>query len=381
VIDTVGDVLRAVVRVVFAVSCVAALASCSKSSSSAQNYVALGDSYAAGTLTGEISGDPAGCLRSEKDYPHVVQHTLAAKAFTDVTCSSATSADLGGPQHVAGGTNPPQLDAITSSTTLVTLTIGGNDIGFLSIIEHCASLTPSGSPCKDHYTSGGTDQLSRRIAATAPKIAAVLAAVHSRAPKARILLVGYPDLLPPGGVVADVGCGNGQALIFLAKGYPEATLVGFDAYPPAVAAANANAQAAGLADRLRYEVCDVTQGIPGSFDLVTTFDVVHDMPRPRPALKEIKQSLKPDGSYFVLEFNFFTDLQQNIDHPFGIGAFGYSASIGYCMTTALAVGGEGTGTCMGETKMREFATEAGLGQFRRLDFAGNPFNIFYELRV
>lgn len=198
-IDTVGDVLRAVVRVVFAVSCVAALASCSKSSSSAQNYVALGDSYAAGTLTGEISGDPAGCLRSEKDYPHVVQHTLAAKAFTDVTCSSATSADLGGPQHVAGGTNPPQLDAITSSTTLVTLTIGGNDIGFLSIIEHCASLTPSGSPCKDHYTSGGTDQLSRRIAATAPKIAAVLAAVHSRAPKARILLVGYPDLLPPGG--------------------------------------------------------------------------------------------------------------------------------------------------------------------------------------
>ncbi len=187
--------------------------------------------------------------------------------------------------------------------------------------------------------------------------------------------------LRAGGSVADVGCGNGQALIFLATGYPDAHLVGYDSYAPAIAAANANAQAAGLANRLRYEVCDVTKGIPGTYDLIITFDVVHDMPRPRPALKEIRQSLKPEGSYFVLEFNFFTDLQQNIDHPFGIGAFGYSASIGYCMTTALAVGGEGTGTCMGEAKMREFAAEAGFGQFRRLDFPGNPFNIFYELRA
>lgn len=186
--------------------------------------------------------------------------------------------------------------------------------------------------------------------------------------------------LRAGGSVADVGCGNGQALIYLAQGYPDATLVGFDAYAPAIAAANANAKAAGLSDRLRYEVCDVTQGIPGTFDLITTFDVVHDMPRPRPAMRAIKQALKPDGTYFVLEFNFSGDVQENIDHPFGIGAFGYSASIGYCMTTALAVGGEGTGTCMGDVKMREFATEGGLTRFRRLDFPTNPFNIFYEIR-
>jgi SAM-dependent methyltransferase len=136
------------------------------------------------------------------------------------------------------------------------------------------------------------------------------------------------DALRAGGTVADVGCGNGQALLYLAKGYPEATLVGFDSYAPAIATANANARAAGLGDRVRYEVCDVTRGIPGQYDLITTFDVVHDMPRPRPAMKEIKRALKPDGTYFVLEFNFFSDLQQNIDHPFGIGAFGYSASIG-----------------------------------------------------
>jgi 2-polyprenyl-3-methyl-5-hydroxy-6-metoxy-1,4-benzoquinol methylase len=186
--------------------------------------------------------------------------------------------------------------------------------------------------------------------------------------------------LRAGGSVADVGCGNGQGLLYLAKGYPKATLVGYDNYPPAIAAANANAAAAGLADRVRYEVCDVTQGIPGQYDLVTTFDVVHDMPKPRPAMKEIKAALKPDGTYFVVEINLFGDLQENIDHPLGIGAFGYSASVNYCMTQALAVGGEGTGTCMGETRMREFAQEGAFTRFRRLDFPQNPFNIFYEIR-
>jgi len=187
--------------------------------------------------------------------------------------------------------------------------------------------------------------------------------------------------LRAGGSVADVGCGNGQALLFLAQGYPEATLVGYDNYAPAIDAANANAKDAGLADRVRFEVCDVTQGIPGQFDLITTFDVVHDMPRPRPALKEIRNALKPDGTYFVLEFNFSGDLQANIDHPMGIGAFGYSASTNYCMTQALAADGEGTGTCIGEEKTRDLAIEAGFTQFRRIDFPDNPFNVFYEIRA
>lgn len=193
-----------------------------------------------------------------------------------------------------------------------------------------------------------------------------------------------PDVhakLRAGGSVADIGCGNGQALIILAQAYPNTALVGFDNYPPAVATANANAKTAGVADRVRYEVCDVTQSLPGAYDLITTFDVVHDMPRPRPALTEIRRALAPGGTYFVLEFNFSGDLQENIEHPLGIGAFGYSASVNYCMTQALAVGGEGIGTCMGEEKTRELATLAGFSHFRRLDFPANPFNLFYEVRV
>jgi hypothetical protein len=68
------------------------------------------------------------------------------------------------------------------------------------------------------------------------------------------------------------------------------------------------------------------------------------------------------------------------DHPLGIGAFGYSASTNYCMTQALAVGGEGTGTCMGEEKARELAAEAGFTRFRRIDFPQYPFNLFHEIR-
>ena len=187
--------------------------------------------------------------------------------------------------------------------------------------------------------------------------------------------------LRAGGSAADIGCGNGMALIQLARCYPEARLVGFDRHAPAIEAARANAEAAGVGDRIRFGVRDAGGGIPGTYDLITCFDVVHDMPFPRRALPQIRAALAPGGSFFVLEFNFSDDLQENIDHPFGIGAFGYGASVNYCMTTALAVGGEGTGTCMGERRLREFAADAGFSETRRLDFPQNPFNLIFEVKA
>ena len=184
-----------------------------------------------------------------------------------------------------------------------------------------------------------------------------------------------------GGCAADVGCGNGQALLTLARGYPTATLVGYDNYAPAIAAATANARAAGLDDRVRFEQRDVNQGIPGRYDLITLFDVVHDAPHPVQLLAGVAGALKPGGTCFILEFNLYGDVQRNIEHPFKLGAFGYAASLNYCMTQALAAGGEGTGTCMGEERLREIASAAGFGQVRRLEFANNPFNIFYALQV
>jgi 2-polyprenyl-3-methyl-5-hydroxy-6-metoxy-1,4-benzoquinol methylase len=193
-----------------------------------------------------------------------------------------------------------------------------------------------------------------------------------------------PDIdaqLRAGGSAADIGCGNGMALIQLARCYPEARLVGFDLHAPAIEAAWSNAAAAGVGDRIRFEVLDAADGIPGSYDLITCFDVVHDMPFPRRALPQVRAALAPGGSFFVLEFNFSHDLQANIDHPFGLGAWGYAASVNYCMTTALAVGGEGIGTCMGEATFRALAAEAGFSEVRQLNFPQNPLNLIFELKA
>lgn len=167
-----------------------------------QRYVALGDSYAAGPLVPVPTGEPAGCLRSDRNYPSVVAETLGVAEFRDVSCSAATTEHITGPQNVPLGVNPPQVDALTADTELVTITIGGNDIGFGEIVSECARrspLQPAGSACRDHYTAGGTDELAQRIEEAAPQVAAVLAAIEERSPHARVLLVGYPAILPDEG--------------------------------------------------------------------------------------------------------------------------------------------------------------------------------------
>lgn len=161
-------------------------------------YVSLGDSYTSSPLTGPSAGPPPGCLRSTNNYPHLVAARIGA-ALTDVSCSGATTADFSSPQAVDGGTNPPQYAALSRSTRLVTVGIGGNDIGFSEIVRNCISPTPTGTPCRDRYTAGGTDQLRARITALGPTLARVLAEVHRRAPQARVLIVGYPSVLPATG--------------------------------------------------------------------------------------------------------------------------------------------------------------------------------------
>jgi lysophospholipase L1-like esterase len=177
------------------------------------SYVALGDSYTSGPLIPDQTGSPPGCLRSSHDYPALVAAALHPAAFADVSCQGATTANMTAPEPVVIGTNPPQLGAMTPATTLVSLQIGGNDIGFASIVLTCAGLSytdPFGAPCKDHYTAGGTDQLAQAIAATAPKVAAALQAIHQRAPGARVLVVGYPDILPNSGN----GCWPAEPIAF-----------------------------------------------------------------------------------------------------------------------------------------------------------------------
>lgn len=165
-------------------------------------YVALGDSYAAGPFVPVQTGQPAGCLRSDHNYPAVLARSAGFTDFTDVSCSGATTEHMTAPQEVKLGPNPPQLDALDGSESLVTLTIGGNDIGFGEIIQECATRSSTnllGAACKDFYTAGGEDQLAERIEDASSKVADVLSEIRDRSPAARIALVGYPTILPDTG--------------------------------------------------------------------------------------------------------------------------------------------------------------------------------------
>ena len=186
-----------------AATCVAAVAvvlpAGPASAQTAGRYVALGDSYTAGPLIPNQSLSPLGCLRSDQDYPAEVQRALGFASFADVSCSGADTGDMTSPQGVSPGPNPPQFDALTPATTVVTLGIGGNDVGFSGIIESCVTLNPFATPCRDRYVVNGVDELAGRIQATAPKVAGVIQGIHQRAPGATVFVIGYPAILPDTG--------------------------------------------------------------------------------------------------------------------------------------------------------------------------------------
>ncbi|MFJ6214668.1 SGNH/GDSL hydrolase family protein [Streptomyces sp. NPDC092296] len=178
-------------------------------------YAALGDSYTSGPDIPRQHGTPVGCRRSSRDYPALVAAGLglAAADFRDVSCTGATIADLGKAQSTTQGVNPAQLSALTARTRLVTLGIGGNDVGFTSVLTRCVQdgvllslglgdqqgAAAGDAPCQAYWTSGGRDVLQERVAATGRRLAAALTEVRRRAPRARVFVVGYPALVPAGG--------------------------------------------------------------------------------------------------------------------------------------------------------------------------------------
>jgi hypothetical protein len=164
----------------------------------ADTYVSLGDSYVAGPfIPNPIL--PLGCLKSDHNYPHLAAGGIGLP-LRDPSCSGATTDDMTQPQNVdPDGPNPPQFNSLDASSTVVSLTIGGNDIGFSEIAESCITYNPFSHPCKDKYDSGGVDQIHERIVATAPKVAAVLQGIHQRSPSARAFVVNYPAIFPETG--------------------------------------------------------------------------------------------------------------------------------------------------------------------------------------
>jgi len=189
-----------------------------------------------------------------------------------------------------------------------------------------------------------------------------------------------PDVkarLEQGASFADFGCGAGRSTVELAKAFPKARFFGFDLFEPNIEKARANAREAGVADRIDFRVHDISKGVPGKFDIVATFDLIHDMADPKGGLRALRQAVKDDGIYVLMDVACEDDPADNAG-PMAV--FKYGASLHFCMTTSLAQNGMGLGTVgLPEARVREFCKEAGFGSVRRLPIE-HPLNVLYEIR-
>jgi hypothetical protein len=181
------------------------------------DYVALGDSYSAGPLIPALRPDPTGCVRSTNNYPAFLAGYLTVGTYRDVTCSGARVRDFAHAQTplVPGPQVPPQLGALSSTTGLVTVGIGGNDFGlFGQMTATCPELAkrhPDGAPCKRYYTNDrGVNTKYRDARRIRKHIALALREIHHAAPNAHVVVVGYPRLLPTTGTCPEAPFATGD---------------------------------------------------------------------------------------------------------------------------------------------------------------------------
>ncbi len=165
------------------------------------DYAALGDSYTAAPWLPTSSTD--GCARSDHNYPHQVAERLEDAELLDVSCGGATATDIIQSQDQGDSVHPPQIEAVSQDTDLVTVGIGVNDDGFASHAAYecivLAKTDPSGSPCED----ANAKKLPAGLERMQGRLEDVFEAIAQRAPDARILAVGYPRLLPDSGGCPD----------------------------------------------------------------------------------------------------------------------------------------------------------------------------------
>lgn len=174
------------------------------------------------------------------------------------------------------------------------------------------------------------------------------------------LVHGLTERLEEGIDVLDVGCGSGRTLNLLACKFPKSRFVGYDFSEETIARARDEAEEHATTS-VRFEVRDVANlDEKGRYDLITTFDAVHDQAKPTAVLEGIADALRANGVYLMQDIAGSSHLHNNMNHP--LGPFLYTISTMHCMTVSLAQGGEGLGTMWGEEKALEMLEEAGFGE-------------------
>jgi SAM-dependent methyltransferase len=189
-------------------------------------------------------------------------------------------------------------------------------------------------------------------------------------------LDGVVAKLEQGAKVADVGCGHGVSTVMMARAFPHSQFVGYDFHPNSIEAANAHAAEHGVAANCRFEVGTAKNYPEKDFDLVAFFDCLHDMGDPAGAAAHVRQSLKPDGSWMIVEPMAGDRLEDNLNP---IGRIYYAGSTMVCVPTSLAQEvGAALGAQAGEAKLREVITAGGFRNVRRA--TETPFNMILEAR-
>lgn len=192
------------------------------------------------------------------------------------------------------------------------------------------------------------------------------------------LAPGLIDRLKGGIDVLDVGCGLGRALLQLAAAYPNSRFTGYDISQEAIGRAIQDAAEAGL-HNVDFVIRDATH-IPdvARFDLVLTFDAIHDQPDPAAVLAGIRRALRPGGVYLMQDIWAQSGVANNLEHP--LGTYLYTISTMHCMTVSLAQGGIGLGTAWGDQLARTMLAEAGFGQIEMHRLEHDIVNAYYVCR-
>jgi len=194
------------------------------------------------------------------------------------------------------------------------------------------------------------------------------------------LVPGLANRLEAGIAVLDVGCGSGRIMNQLARSFPQSRFEGYDISEEAISSARQEASRLGL-QNVEFFLRDVTDlddsaGVE-SFDLITTFDAVHDQAQPLNVLKGIHRALKSDGVYLMQDIRASSHVSNNLDHP--IGTFLYTISTMHCMTVSLAQGGEGLGAMWGEEKAYDYLKKAGFHQIETKQLKHDIQNNWYVI--
>ncbi len=193
------------------------------------------------------------------------------------------------------------------------------------------------------------------------------------------MIPGLVEKLEQGAMVADVGCGAGRAAIVMAESFPNSTFVGYDTSEHALQRARDSLSTLGLSNVSFVNPDQEAMPQEETFDLITTFDVVHDVPYPDQLIGAIFAALKSDGVWLCEDINSFPSFEQNLEqNPLATLMYGFSMLV--CLSSSMSrPDGAGLGTLgFNEEVARKMTGEVGFSQFSRLDYE-NPMNNFYMI--